>query len=229
MSTDRQKPADTAMMGIVHSALRRDLTRTATALAAEHPPPDAQRVALVAHLSWMMDFLQRHHEGEDAGLWPLVRSLDPSVGDLLDQMENDHARIAPQMAELTTATRGYSDRSSAQTRDAVLAALASLRAVLDPHLHREETDMMPIVSRALTNQQWEDFNQEHYIKPKSKSELGGEGHWLIDSIDPAGYAIVVGNVPPIPRFVLLHAFAGRYARACAARWGPAVSIKPLPA
>jgi hypothetical protein len=69
----------------------------------------------------------------------------------------------------------------------------------------------------------------HYIKTKSKSELGHEGHWLIDSIDPAGYTIVVGNVPAIPRFVLLHAFAGQYARACAARWGPTVTVKPLAA
>ena len=82
---------------------------------------------------------------------------------------------------------------------------------------------------SLTNARWESFNQEHYVKPKSKSELGQEGHWLIDSQDPAGYKIVVGNVPPIPRFVLLHAFAGRYARACAARWGCEVEIKPLPA
>jgi hemerythrin-like domain-containing protein len=217
------------MMGIVHSALRRDLTRTATALNAETTPADAQRRALTAHLIWMMDFLHRHHEGEDAGLWPLVRSLDPSAGDLLDQMEHDHAQIAPQMEGLSTATRRYSDDGSAQARDGVVEALASLRAVLDPHLHSEETEMMPIVSRTLTNAQWESFNQEHYIKPKSKSELGQEGHWLIDSIDPAGYKIVVGNVPPIPRFVLLHAFAGRYARACAARWGTTVSIKPLPA
>ena len=88
---------------------------------------------------------------------------------------------------------------------------------------------MPIVARTLTHQLWEDFNQQHYIKTKTKTELGHEGHWLIDGVDPTGYTIVVGNVAPIPRFVLLHAFAGQYARACATRWGPAVSTTPLPA
>ena len=112
-------------------------------------------------------------------------------------------------------------------REGVETALTSLRAVLDPHLLREENEMMPVVSTTLTHGQWEAFNQEHYIKPKSKSELGQEGHWLIDSIDPRGYQVVVGNVPPIPRFVLLHAFARRYARDCLARWGGSVSIKPL--
>jgi hypothetical protein len=215
------------MMGIVHSALRRDLTRTSTALGGELPIGDPQRTALTAHLVWMMDFLHRHHEGEDAGLWPLVRALNPSAGDLLDQMERDHALIAPGMETVITATRRYAAGGSAEARDGLVEALASLRAVLDPHLLREEQEMMPVVSETLTHAQWESFNQEHFIKPKSKSELGREGHWLIDGIDPAGYAVVVGNVPPIPRFILLHAFARPYARDCAARWGSAVSIKPL--
>ena len=227
MSMNGAGPADTAMMGIVHSALRRDLTRTSDVLGRTPAPDDAQRRAIAAHLVWMMDFLHRHHEGEDVGLWPLVRSLNPEAGDLLDQMEQDHAQIAPEMERLSTATHRYGADAAGSAREGVTAALASLRAVLDPHLLREEEEMMPVVSSTLTHAQWEAFNQEHYIKSKPKSELGQEGHWLIDSIDPKGYAVVGGNVPPIPRFILLHAFAGRYARACAARWGPSVSIKPL--
>ena len=217
------------MMGIVHSALRRDLTRTSNALCALPEPGEDQRKALAAHLAWMMDFLHRHHEGEDAGLWPLVRSLNPSAGDLLDQMEDDHARIAPAMETVRTATRGYADDHSAEPRDRLVESLTSLREVLDPHLEREEEEMMPVVSTTLTHDQWERFNHEHFIKPKTKTELGQEGHWLIDSIDPKGYKVVVGNVPAIPRFILLHAFAGRYARDCAARWGSGVSVKPLAA
>ena len=223
-------PANTAMMGIVHSALRRDLTRSATALTAPTPPAGPQRTALAKHLAWMMDFLDGHHQGEDTGLWPMVRSLNPSAERLLDQMEREHAQIAPAIEALREATRRYAeDNAAAQAREAVVEALAALRAVLDPHLHREEAEMMPIVSQTLTNGRWESFNQEHYVKPKSKRELGQEGHWLIDSIDPAGYQVVVGNVPAVSRFVLLHAFAGQYARACARRWGSQISIKPLTA
>ena len=229
MRTDPNAPADTAIMGIVHSALRRDLTRTTTALSAEHPPGDAQRKALAEHAIWMMDFLHGHHEGEDAGLWPVIRSFNSSARELLEQMESDHAVIASEIEGLRAAARRYSDDGTAPARVAVIEALSSLRAVLDPHLHREETEMMPVVSQTLTNAQWESFNQERYVKSKSNSELGREGHWLIDSIDHPGYMAVVGNVSPIPRFVLLHAFARPYARACATRWGPTVSIKPLAA
>jgi hypothetical protein len=229
MKTDPNAPADTTMMGIVHTALRRDLTRTTTALTAAYPPGGAQRAALSAHMIWMMDFLHGHHEGEDVGLWPLMRSSEPTACELLDQMEQDHARIAPEIERLRSATRRYAQDGADAARASMVEALASLRSVLDPHLLREETEMMPIVSRTLTHARWEKFNQDHYIKTKSKAELGHEGHWLIDSIDPAGYTIVVGNVPPLPRFVLIHAFAGQYARACATRWGPTVPIKPLAA
>ncbi len=229
MAPNDATPADTAMMGIVHSALRRDLTRTSTALSTLPAPGEVQRKALAAHLAWMMDFLHGHHDGEDAGLWPLVRSLNPSADELLDQMEHDHARIAPAMGAVSAATRDYSDSDSVQVRDRLVESLTSLREVLDPHLAREEQEMMPVVSKTLTHEQWERFNQEQYIKPKSKTELGLEGHWLIDSIDPEGYEVVVGNVPAILRFILLHAFAGRYARDCAARWGSGVSVKPLAA
>lgn len=84
----------------------------------------------------------------------------------------------------------------------MVESLTSLREVLDPHLAREEQEMMPVVSKTLTHEQWEEFNQEHFIKPKSKTELGLEGHWLIDSIDRRGYEVVVGNVPAILRLVV---------------------------
>jgi hypothetical protein len=107
--------------------------------------------------------------------------------------------------------------------------LASLRSVLDPHLLPEEQEMMPVVSKTQTHAQCEGFKPGAQHQAQVQERARRQGHWLIDSIDSAGYKVVVGSVPPIPRFILLHAFAGRYARDCAARWGSAVSIKPLPA
>lgn len=89
-----------SMMGIVHAALRRDLTRCGTVLSAPTPPADRQRAGLAAHLFWMLDFLDGQHEGEDSRLWPLVRSLNPSAEGLLLQIEHDHAEIAPTIMAL---------------------------------------------------------------------------------------------------------------------------------
>jgi hypothetical protein len=65
-------PADTRMMGIVHSALRRDLVRVGLVLGTSQAAEPARRTALAEHLLWMMQFLHDHHAGEDDGLYPLV-------------------------------------------------------------------------------------------------------------------------------------------------------------
>ncbi|HEY5181149.1 MAG TPA: hemerythrin domain-containing protein, partial [Dermatophilaceae bacterium] len=136
MKTEPSAPADTRMMGIVHGALRRDLTRAADALSRQPFPGDAQRVAIAQHMQAMMGFLHVHHSGEDAWLWPTMRRLNPGASDVLDQMDADHLSIAPHMGKVTAAAAAY--EMSATGREALLQALRDLRGTLDPHLRREE-------------------------------------------------------------------------------------------
>jgi len=224
MKTEPSTPADTRTMGIVHSALRRDLTRASDAINGPPVPGDAQRVAIAQHVQAMMGFLHGHHSGEDAWLWPTMRRLNPSACELLDQMEDDHLAIVPHMEKVTSAAAAY--EKSAAGREALVSALSDLRASLDPHLRREEDDMMPIVATTLTARQWDDWEQEYYLKSKSKSELGMEGHWLIDGADRSVHDHVVGKVNPALRFVLLRYFGPKYRRACATRWGAGVVVGP---
>jgi iron-sulfur cluster repair protein YtfE (RIC family) len=227
MKTSNNQPADTRIMGIVHDALRRDLQRAETAITRAPPPSEAQRVAIAAHVRWLMDFLHRHHAGEDQGLWPLVRAHNPAAGDLLDQMDTDHARIGPQIDQVQNAAATYGTDASPAGRQGLAAAIELLRSVLDPHLRREEDEMMPVVSRSITHAQWEAFNYTNNVKPKSKKDLGHEGHWLIDNLDPERYDVVVRHVPAVPRFILIHAMARPYRKECATRWGLGVQIQPL--
>jgi hypothetical protein len=227
MKTSNDRPADTRMMGIVHDALRRDLSRATAALSSTRPPPDQRRVAIAAHVRWMMNFLHAHHTGEDQGLWPLVRAHNPAAGDLLDQMDADHARISPQIDRVQEAAITYGTDASPTARQGLAAAIELLRSVLDPHLRREEDEMMPVVSRSITHAQWEAFDNTTNVKPKSKTELGQEGHWLIDNLDPERYDVVVHMVAALPRFILVHAMARPYRKACAARWGSQVQVRPL--
>ena len=220
--TDRtHPPVDTRMMGIVHDALRRDLARATAALSTAPYPDGARRVALGEHLRWMMGFLHAHHHGEDAGLWPLVRERDPRAVPLADAMQADHARVAPLVDACATAARAYADSASDEARIALLAAIGHLAEVLLPHLRREEDEMMPLVSIAITPAEWHAVDQQYYLQHKSRAELGFEGHWLLDGLDPERSQVVVHQVRPVPRFILVHGFAGRYRRQATACWGPA--------
>jgi len=224
MSARSATPADTRMMAVIHRALERDLDRAAHALAASSPPGDAQRVAIARHLRTMMHFLHLHHGGEDAWLWPTMRERDPGAAELVDQMVEDHLAIAPHLETVAAAAAAY--ERSAAGRPALEQTLADLRGPLDPHLRREVDDMMPVVAATLTAQEWDDWEQEYYIKPKSKAELGMEGMWMIDGADRSAYDVVVGKVNPLLRLVLLRVFGPRYREECAVRWGPDVPVGP---
>ena len=101
---------------------------------------------------------------------------------------------------------------------ALLDALVSLEAVLLPHLDREETEAMPVVSATITHRQWHAWDQEHNIKPKSLPQLAEEGLWLMDGLDPVRRAVVEAEVPWVPRMIVLYGFGPGYRRRAAARW-----------
>jgi hypothetical protein len=219
-TTDPNGPADTQMMGIVHEALRRDLRRTRAVLASEARPPSAQRVAVADHLGWMMAFLHGHHRGEDEGIYPAVRARNPAAAALLDRMDADHRAIGPAIAGVEAAALDYRASGEDDEVHRMLVALDDLESVLLPHLRQEEDEAMPVVSATLTEAELRALEEEHFLGDRSFTELGDEGHWLLDDLAPDLREVVTGTVPPVPRFVLLHGFARRYRRRSAARWSP---------
>lgn len=222
MKVDDGAPADTSMMTIVHNALRRDLARARERLASPEVIPPAQRAAIGEHLGWLMDFLHRHHESEDEGLYRLVRERaadSPADLAVFDRMSSAHEVIAGAMLGVDAAGAALAAEPTTETALAAVDALDVLSDVLLPHLRDEEDDAMPIVSRRVTAGEWRASEQEHTLDGKTKAQLGFEGHWLIDGVDATDRAAVLALVPPVPRFVLLHGFARRYRRHAARCWG----------
>ena len=224
--TTHDGPADTRAMGIVHHALKRDLLRARQVLAAAPAPQGRQRVALGEHVLWMLDFLHDHHTGEDAHLWPVVREHNPDATELLDSMEADHARIAPEADAVGAAAREYTATTSDPPRAALVETLDSLVEVLVPHLDREVAEAMPVVESSITNREWEAYLQNYNVKPKTARqlvELAMQLHWVLEGIDSEGYDVAVGVLPTPIRFILIRGFGWAYRRRADARWTPAAS------
>ena len=222
-------PADTTMMRIVHDALRRDLARADAVLTKPNPARSNQRRAIGAHLSWMMRFLHAHHASEDAGLYPLVEDRAGASADVrgvLERMRRSHDAVATAIDRVESAAAALAADGSDDAAQQTLVALEALGTVLLPHLQEEEVEAMPIVSRVITAAEWQAIEKKYNLDPKSMSELGFEGHWLIDGSSEADRATVVGLVPPVPRFLLLHGYARRYRRHAAACWGRVESAPP---
>ena len=175
----------------------------------------------------MMHFLHVHHHGEDAGLWPMVQRKDPSTVLLLERMERDHEQIAPAISALEEAARATA--AVRWTGRPLLSALAGLTEVLLPHLEREETEAMPVVSATLTRRDWDAYEQDNAIKVKSFVELGDEGQWVLDGLGEEDRQVMLALVPALPRFIVLYGFARRYRRKTNLLWGdgPASRIPSL--
>jgi hemerythrin-like domain-containing protein len=206
-------PADTRMMGIVHSALRRDLRRAQLLLEVMPAPDQDRREALADHLVWCMVFLHHHHTGEDDGLYPLVVRQNPDSAGLVSDMDREHEAIVPAIGGLEAAAREYRSGGSSAV---LLEALETLCDVLLPHLAREELEMMPVVSASITEAQWRSWTES--LKKTKLGELAFEGHWLLDGIDAEGRAHLLTLVPAVPRFILVHLMGGPYRRVVTRLW-----------
>ena len=226
--TDPDGPADTRTMGIVHSALRRDLVRLRLVLGTAAAREPRRRRAIGEHLVWLMDFLHAHHQGEDRGLYPLVLRRNPGAGSLVERMDADHSSISPAMDGVMEATRRHLE-DAGRSDEELDAALGRLSEVLLPHLAREEQEMMPVVSASITEREWRHWDEEFNLKPKGMLALAQEGHWIIDGLDPAGREHIEHLVPPVPRFVLVRLLGGRYRRKRSTLWGgtPAADVPSL--
>jgi hypothetical protein len=141
------------------------------------------------------------------------------VLDVLDRMAREHHDVVAAISAVRSAASTLAEQPSDDAARATAEALEQLRVVLLPHLQEEEDEAMPIVSRLITAAEWQAIEKEHNLDPKSMSDLAFEGHWLIDGATDADRTVVIELVPPIPRFILLHAFARPYRRHAAACWG----------
>ncbi len=225
---DLDGPCDTRMMGVVHSALRRDLVRVRMVLDDPDWLTPARRTGLAEHVLWLMHTLQVHHHGEDIGLYPMVLRNDPGTRELVEDMDRDHQRIDPALEALEGAARAFGAEEPG-SHAGLLAALTALETVLLPHLAREELVMMPVVSGCVTQREWDDWNQQVNVKPKPLMYLAEEGHWVLDNLDDTGRGLALALVPPVPRFVLVRLLGGRYRRKRALLWDgtPAARVPSL--
>ena len=209
-------PADTRIMTIVHNGLRRDLQRVHTALSDWPYPDPVQRAAIVDHLSWMIQFLHKHHHAEDDGLYPMVRQRVPKAAGILDVMDRDHHALAAAIDGVARSARDYA--ASDASRDDLRCAVDELAALMLPHLRREEDEAMPVVSQCMSKAEWDDWDRRFNLDTRSLAERSFDGLWLMDGTDEADCE-VVRSVIPRPVAWMLERFKSRdYARRAYRCW-----------
>jgi hypothetical protein len=144
----------------IHSLLRRDLetVRNLTESVRNGLGPD-EVLAAIRNLEtesplWQLRFgcwhycrfVHHHHTLEDAALFPRVRRADPSLGKVIDRLEEDHLVVHRITERIVAIAERIGDDVSGIARHELGAALTELEAHLLSHLDLEEASIGPILS-----------------------------------------------------------------------------------
>lgn len=139
---------------VVHRVFRRK-SRLLVELVAAAAPGDTARAKVIGdHFRVYRLGLHNHHKGEDELLWPpLLARLDLEA-DIVLRMQAQHECIAATLTRLDAAVPDWEATAGPDERDTLLAALTEHRAGLLEHLDDEETTLLPLAAKHLTEQEW---------------------------------------------------------------------------
>ena len=120
-------------------------------------PPDF--AALRAMLFYVDEFPeQRHHPKETELLFPKLRARTPLSRELLDKLDDDHARGEHMIRALEHALLGFEMLGESRR----LAFEQTAQRYVDfylAHMALEEREILPLAERVLTTQDWADLDE----------------------------------------------------------------------
>jgi len=153
-------PHDHTGMYVMHHAFRRDLAAFASSVGAT-PLGDLDTWrALTARWARFAATLHHHHTAEDELYWPVLmsaveaRGTDPERAEVR-AMSEEHADIDPLVTAVGEAFGALVAHPGEERRNALDIRLAGLREVLGEHLRHEETVVLPLVQRVMTQEEFE--------------------------------------------------------------------------
>jgi hemerythrin-like domain-containing protein len=141
LNDDGSASMATALL-MTHHAFRRDIARFAEALA-KVAAGDVSRVeALRQEWGWYRGALHGHHEMEDSGIFPSLKSEHAELSPIIDGLTAEHRRIDPLLE------RGDHAFAELPKTEHVRAVVTELAALLDAHLAAEEAGVVQFLRPA---------------------------------------------------------------------------------
>ena len=154
------KPLTLRIIRDEHAALAAML-RTLPLLLAEHRRagtlPDF--AALRAMLFYVDEFPERlHHPKESELLFPKLRARAPAMRELLDKLDEDHARGERAIRDLEHSLLGFEMLGDARRAAFEQQAERYVHHYLQ-HMDIEEREILPAAVKLLSEEDWQDLDQ----------------------------------------------------------------------
>ncbi|HEY6538649.1 MAG TPA: hemerythrin domain-containing protein [Candidatus Dormibacteraeota bacterium] len=186
---------DTSDMLIPHAMFRTSLA-SAGRIVAGASRGDAEQTAMVAsYLDNVLRFLDAHHEGEDAVVWPVLAVRSRAAAELLARMQGQHAAIHELREKAGAALTAWTASGSQEDGRELASALQGLAAEIDIHFGEEEAEILPVASRNMSPQEW------GQLPGHAMQHFTGDKIWLIlglvfEQMTPEQLAVTLQHLPP---------------------------------
>ena len=190
----KSQPIDVRDMAIIHRTFRGAYEESARLVRAA-PTPSPGRVTFLAdHIDFAIKALHVHHDGEDEMLYPKLIERVPDQAPMTEQVEHEHLAIKTALDETSAACAAWRQRPSAETGEALAAALDHLNEVVQPHLDDEEQKVVPLAAVALTQQEWDAMGKRGMNSvPRNKRAIAAG--MMLEPLDAADRAYMMKHVP----------------------------------
>src|SRR6516162_8569907 len=188
------EPINVRDMAIVHRLFRQAYEESARLVRAA-PAPSAARVTFLAdHIDLALAGLHIHHEDEDALLYPKLIERAPDQAEMTEQVEHEHQLITTALDGASAACVTWRQRPSAETGEALAAALDHLNEVVQPHLDDEEQKVVPLAAVTLTQQEWDAMGKRGMNSvPRNKRAIAAG--MMLEPLDADDRAYMMKHVP----------------------------------
>lgn len=164
---------DTSDMRIPHG-LFRSVFDTADSVIEGVRTDDAPHVAAVdSYFDNVLRFLDAHHGGEDAIVWPVLSQRCSTAAELLARMEGEHETIHQLRGRAGEALAAWTATPSASTARSLSTSLSDLRAAVETHFREEEAEILPLASRYMSAEEWGG------LPGHAMQHFSGDKIWLI--------------------------------------------------
>jgi hemerythrin-like domain-containing protein len=186
---------DTSDLHIPHGMFR-GAFGPAPQIVASVAAGDADRVAAVStYLDNVLRFLDAHHEGEDAVVWPRLSERCPSQHALIATMESDHTAVHALRTQAGDALAAWSQSPTTPNARRLADAMAALHAKLDAHFADEEREVIPLASANMSPEEWGELPghaMRHFTGDKLWLVLG----LIINQMTAEQRAAILPHMPP---------------------------------
>ncbi|MBX7442977.1 MULTISPECIES: hemerythrin domain-containing protein [unclassified Arthrobacter] len=168
---------------------------------------DTERAAYVGEVLGNFDkVLHIHHEGEDLLMYPQLKERAPACALHVGLMLEQHRQVTQRLDAIGPVRLRWMETADEETAAELAALYEDLSALLNVHLRREVTEVMPAVDRVLTEKEAAAVGQ-HGIKQFDKKFMVSYLGMVLSTNPPADRAELFKEIPPPVR--LAYRLVGR--------------------